>query len=231
MSQPFPDLKKGIINAVFQVTSDPLVRRAMLMGAQMESGMDPNSVGDQGTSYGAWQIHLPAHPEATVAKAEDPIWAANFMLPAYQKGVSEVSSGLWNQDPGMAAATAAFYAERPAKMYATSTVRSSWPIVQAAINLGSTPDLLPPPPGGTTPGQPAGSDLPGWAQIIMNAFGPFLEFFANAAKILGWIVTHLFLPKTWARVAAFIVGSILLLTGLWIFFVGSSPVSKVVGKK
>jgi hypothetical protein len=31
--------------------------------AMAESGGDPSALGDNGTSYGLWQIHLPAHPE------------------------------------------------------------------------------------------------------------------------------------------------------------------------
>lgn len=44
--------------------------------ALAESGGNPQAVGDQGTSYGLWQIHLPAHPGITAAQAQDPTQGA-----------------------------------------------------------------------------------------------------------------------------------------------------------
>lgn len=44
--------------------------------AMAESGGNPNAVGDNGTSYGLWQIHLPAHPGISIAQAENPQTAA-----------------------------------------------------------------------------------------------------------------------------------------------------------
>lgn len=44
--------------------------------ALAESGGDPGAVGDAGTSFGLWQIHLPAHPDVTQACALDPRCAA-----------------------------------------------------------------------------------------------------------------------------------------------------------
>lgn len=44
--------------------------------ALAESGGDPGAVGDAGTSFGLWQIHLSAHPEVTQPCALDPHCAA-----------------------------------------------------------------------------------------------------------------------------------------------------------
>lgn len=44
--------------------------------ALAESGGDTNAVGDQGTSFGLWQIHLPAHPDISQQCAVDPACAA-----------------------------------------------------------------------------------------------------------------------------------------------------------
>lgn len=45
--------------------------------ALAESGGRPDAVGDGGTSFGLWQIHLPAHPEVSQACALDPGCAAS----------------------------------------------------------------------------------------------------------------------------------------------------------
>lgn len=48
--------------------------------AQHESTFDPTRVGDASTSYGMWQIHLPAHPDVTIASAQDPIWSTQWAM-------------------------------------------------------------------------------------------------------------------------------------------------------
>lgn len=121
-----------VVNAIMAATGDARLQAAMLMGSKLESGWNPSSVGDQGTSFGPFQIHLPAHPGVTAAEAENPSWAVNYMMPAYEAGVAKVSDALWQSDPAQAAATAAYYAERPAKMY--SGYAGLWSAVQAAMN-------------------------------------------------------------------------------------------------
>jgi hypothetical protein len=44
--------------------------------AMAESGGNPNAIGDNGTSFGLWQIHLPAHPDISQADATNPLTAA-----------------------------------------------------------------------------------------------------------------------------------------------------------
>lgn len=107
----------AVADAINSVTTDPKVRAAMYMGSALESSQNPSAVGDNGTSYGAFQIHLPAHPGVTASQAQDPTFSARYMLSAYQTGVSKVQPSLWSSDPALAAATAAYYAERPAEMY------------------------------------------------------------------------------------------------------------------
>lgn len=55
--------------------------------ALAESGGDPAAVGDQGTSFGLWQIHLPAHPEVSQACALDPSCAAAAAARISQGGI------------------------------------------------------------------------------------------------------------------------------------------------
>jgi hypothetical protein len=49
-----------------------------------ESGFDPDAVGDQGTSLGLAQIHLPAHPDITRAEALDPYFSIDWMASQWQ---------------------------------------------------------------------------------------------------------------------------------------------------
>lgn len=48
-----------------------------------ESSNNPNAVGDNGTSFGLSQIHLPAHPHVTREQALDMHFAIEFMAKAF----------------------------------------------------------------------------------------------------------------------------------------------------
>ena len=43
-----------------------------------ESNCDSSATGDGGTSFGAYQIHRPAHPDVSVEHARDFAWATDF---------------------------------------------------------------------------------------------------------------------------------------------------------
>jgi hypothetical protein len=239
------DFRQGLKTAIWSVTSDNQVRQAMLMGAQLESGMNPNAVGDSGHSFGVFQIYLPAHPDMTEGKAKSISDATRFMLPSYASAVRRVPDGLWNSDPGLASATAAFYAERPKVMYPTARIRSGWPIVLGLMQGAAQPGVVTPGPGDVK------SKLPDFAQGVVDFFdgaikgvggavggalegvSGFVSFIGNIFaffyKILKFLAVTLFLPKTWARVGAFIIGCACVFSGLFLFFVGSSPITKVMG--
>lgn len=53
-----------------------------------ESSFNPKAVGDNGTSFGLAQIHLPAHPHITKEQAFDPYFALNFMASEMKAGRS-----------------------------------------------------------------------------------------------------------------------------------------------
>ena len=74
------------------IVKDYITTEALIVGvdpqialktAKIESGYDKNQIGDKGTSYGIWQIHLPAHPDVSKSQAQDIIfsteWAMNEM--------------------------------------------------------------------------------------------------------------------------------------------------------
>ena len=145
---PYPP----VVAAIFAATPNSAVRQAMLLGSDLESSWNDNAVGDQGTSFGPFQIHLPAHPGVTAAEAEDPNFAARYMEPAYRAGAA-AQGDLWGTDPERAAEQAAFMAERPAQTYYASdgvaVVNQKWSQVQAVMKgQPITPPPNPPGPGG-----------------------------------------------------------------------------------
>lgn len=127
-------MANSAIDAIFGVTQDARIRMAMVMGGLLESGLNPNAVGDNGKSFGIFQIYTVAHPNVSPAQAKDPQFAAKYMLPAYTSGVAKVPDAVWQANPAKAAATAAYYAERPKNMYPDSRVTANWPKVQAALS-------------------------------------------------------------------------------------------------
>lgn len=53
--------------------------------ALAESGGDPQASGDQGTSFGLWQIHWTVHPEFDKSQLFDPQYNANAAFALYSK--------------------------------------------------------------------------------------------------------------------------------------------------
>jgi hypothetical protein len=51
-----------------------------------ESGWFTHAIGDNGTSFGIVQIHLPAHPEITKEQAMDSQFAFNFIVDEFLRG-------------------------------------------------------------------------------------------------------------------------------------------------
>lgn len=54
------DIKSMIVRIADEVGVDPAIALAI---AQQESGFNPNAVGDNGNSFGLFQIHSPSHPD------------------------------------------------------------------------------------------------------------------------------------------------------------------------
>lgn len=46
--------------------------------AKCESSLRPKVIGDDGSSIGLFQIHLPSHPEVAKEEALDPYWSAEW---------------------------------------------------------------------------------------------------------------------------------------------------------
>lgn len=63
------------------------VNRERLLGTlKCESNFKTDAVGDNGTSYGIAQIHLPSHPEITKEQALDAEFSIDFAASEFAKG-------------------------------------------------------------------------------------------------------------------------------------------------
>lgn len=65
----------------------PLLMKRII---ECESSFNPDAVGDNGTSFGLAQIHLPAHPDITKEQATNPDFAIEFMAKALAKGQGQM---------------------------------------------------------------------------------------------------------------------------------------------
>ena len=52
----------------------------------IESGYNPNAIGDHGTSFGCAQIHAPAHPDISLDQMFDPWFSINYLAEQISKG-------------------------------------------------------------------------------------------------------------------------------------------------
>ncbi len=57
-----------------------------------ESKFKCDRVGDHGTSYGCWQIHLPAHKEISKEQAFDVVWSTNWSMQQLKAGNCKIWS-------------------------------------------------------------------------------------------------------------------------------------------
>lgn len=62
----------------------------MLKTLTCESNLNPRAIGDHGKSFGIAQIHLPSHPYVSVAQAQDPIFATEFMAKEFARGNAKI---------------------------------------------------------------------------------------------------------------------------------------------
>ena len=194
---------------------DPHTTLAMELGALLEGGSlsGPWGVGDSGTSFGPFQIHLPAHPDVNAAQAADPGFAASFMAPAYQAAAQQVPGSLWDTNPEAAAEQTAFLAERPAKDYYASrgaaTVNANYSAAAAA--LGGAPAGTG--PGGMPIGLPSPGDALGAVAGFVDQFNPF-SLASNFATSVGQdIVQGLFRLAAFGTLLA--AGGALIAMGAW----------------
>ncbi|MFE3653348.1 hypothetical protein ACFXO2_37140 [Streptomyces sp. NPDC059152] len=208
----------SVVQAILDATKDPHVRESMLLGSRLESSWNPGAVGDNGTSFGPFQIHLPAHPGVTAAQAQNPAWATRYMLSAYQRGAAAQPESLWQSNPERAAEQAAVAAEAPAQPYYASggaeSVHAAWRATTGALGGRTPADGTPPGGGGGAAASNAGFDP-------FDPLGGLTSFIAPIAMI-GQTFAELSTIFTWwwmhkMKVAFISVGVVFFLIGI-VFF-------------
>lgn len=133
---PVPDQTSTVVEiptqwqAAFQQAADRygVPVNILALVAKAESGFDPGAVGDNGSSYGFFQIHLPAHPDVNAAQALDPMynlnWGAQELAQAYQRyNGNALATVLFNNCPVCADHYAATGQYGPTKALADASQR------------------------------------------------------------------------------------------------------------
>jgi hypothetical protein len=124
-------IEADIVNSAETYGVDP---RLALSVAQVESGLNPVSVGDQGTSFGLYQLHQGGElGSLSAAQAFNPVTNANTALSV----VGQVSAAHPGADPGAVAAAAQRPADPGAYAAAVDAVYSNpadFPQVPASTN-------------------------------------------------------------------------------------------------
>jgi cell wall-associated NlpC family hydrolase len=114
---------------------------SMFEGSWLESGWSNTAEG--GGAFGPFQIQDPGvvNQGVTIAQAEDPAFATNYMLPRYVNALNTVNPALWSSDPERAAEQVAYAAEKPLQDYyvyrGTATVDAAFAAsIQVMQKLG-----------------------------------------------------------------------------------------------
>jgi hypothetical protein len=157
---------EAIINKLVQ---DERTRMAMKAAAAMESGWQPGKGWAQknpnAPAYGPFQIYLPAHRGVTPEQANDPEFAVRYMLPTFQEAVRRVPDAMWQQNPVMAAVTAAYYAEKPERFYTPQQQQSAASALGQPLGQAGGASPLFPDPFGTQLDQIIASLLDQWSRL------------------------------------------------------------------
>jgi hypothetical protein len=115
--------------AILGATPNLRAREAMMVGSHLEGGWEPPfGIGDNGTSFGPYQMHIGGALTASglsPKQAEDPTLSTKAMLQSYQSAVNQISESTWTNNPELAAEQSARIAESPAQDYYTSQGRAS----------------------------------------------------------------------------------------------------------
>lgn len=128
-------------HAVLSQTKNQRLRESMLLGSSLEGGWQaPYPVGDQGTSFGPYQMHeggALSQFGLTPRQAENANTATKYMLPSYSAAVNQISDQEWKNNPEQAAEQAAVIAEKPAQDYyssqGTQIVNQNWRATQDVL--------------------------------------------------------------------------------------------------
>ena len=74
-------LEANLYEVAIANSIDPVV---FITTMECESNLYTGAVGDSGTSFGVYQIHLPAHPSVTIECATDLYCATDYAIPLWK---------------------------------------------------------------------------------------------------------------------------------------------------
>lgn len=209
--------------AVLKQTKNLRLREALLLGSSLEGGWNPPfPVGDQGTSFGPYQMHEGGDLTAfglTPAQAENARIATKYMLPVYASAVNQISDNEWQNNPEQAAEQAAFIAEQPAQDYyatdGSATIDQNWQNTQDVLS-GKKSQSGKPSGGKNVNATFTSASIPGWLQPLLSIVVPGLAGadFSNpfTTKAIGAGI-----KADLERIGLVALGGILVIVGLVIF--------------
>jgi hypothetical protein len=185
-----------------------------LMAAMQESSLRNLPGGDR-DSAGLFQMR-PSQGWGSYAQVTDPVYASDKFF--------RTLFGVPNRDAGVNNA-ANLGGE------AQAVERSGFPFAYQkwyadAVNFATKTPIPDPNPGNTK--QPT-SDVPVIGPLIDWLNQTLLPLATVTNQFIVPFITHIFLPKTWARVAAFMFGVVLVLVGLFLFFTKPGDIEKITG--
>lgn len=216
-----PGDPRGVVPVIYDESiryhQDPTLAVAT---ALQESGLDPQAVGDQGTSFGLFQLHRGGElGSLTPTEAFDPRTNAAVALQTFER--TEAKYGTFN-DPGALAAASQRPADRVGYAQAVDSHLQDAESLLRAYGLptraGTALDpALAPPSTTTTPGAPS-------TQPVGFSFGSILDPGGVFEKIWGGIKTPFQLAgaiwgfltssSTWIRVGLVVGGFVIVLIGI-----------------
>jgi hypothetical protein len=214
-------MANDVPTAVLGQTKNLRTRQSMLLGSDLEGGWEsPFPVGDNGTSFGPYQMHEGGALTAlglTSTQAENARTATKAMMPTYENAVNQISDHLWQTNPESAAEQAAVIAERPAQTYYASrgsgVVNAAWQNTSAVLagkkSTGGMPTNAVLTSAGENPLTIAGDLLTGNVSGLLGATGfkSVLEriglvIFGAVLVIIGIVILALPAAKQAATTAA-----------------------------
>lgn len=97
LGTPTPVLAQNLPPVVYSTTTAPDIIAAyaihygipagpLVATLRCESRFYSNAVGDNGSSFGVAQIHLPAHLDVSKAQALDPLWSIDWAAREFAQG-------------------------------------------------------------------------------------------------------------------------------------------------
>jgi hypothetical protein len=102
--------------------------------AMAESSGNPNALGDNGQSYGLWQINVPSHPGVIVSQLYDPTYNAKIAKSTFDAAKASKATGYNGFQPWTTYNTGAYKKFMPGASPKPSTAKTL--LVPVAIGVG-----------------------------------------------------------------------------------------------